>query len=154
MLKCYADNFNSEVIGPQRLEKQSPVPNPVEELGLKSWPRSHHKNMRKWYPIEASPKSALGQIKRKIKAMSRAAKERSHKHGELTLSDRNAYYEPHRHEGPSAIMIVSGQLTIKFPDDKDAKGMVMKPGDMVDIDAGRLHEVWTGADGCTTVNGN
>ncbi|KAG0645138.1 hypothetical protein D0Z07_9060 [Hyphodiscus hymeniophilus] len=91
---------------------------------------------------------------------------RSAKECEQTVRDRgfsevsawtdeaNAHYEPHKHSGPSTIMIVAGQLTIKFPDDLDGRSVLMKPGDSIDIDAGRLHEVWIGESGCTTVNGS
>jgi len=51
-------------------------------------------------------------------------------------------------------MVVNGQLTILFPEDADAQKVILEPGDVVDIDTGRLHEVWIGANGCTTVNGD
>jgi hypothetical protein len=51
-------------------------------------------------------------------------------------------------------MIVTGNLKIQFPEDEGALSIHMKPGDVVDIDAGRSHEVWIGENGCTTVNGD
>jgi hypothetical protein len=49
---------------------------------------------------------------------------------------------------------VTGQLKILFTEDVKAQAMIMNPGDIVDIGAGRMHEVWIGASGCMSVNGD
>lgn len=71
----------------------------------------------------------------------------------LKYGDSDVHYVPHSHKHPSVILVVSGQLAILFPNDVNAQKTIMMPGDIVDIDAGRLHEVWIGPRGCQTVNG-
>lgn len=66
---------------------------------------------------------------------------------------RNAYYAPHRHRGLTTHLILDGQLTIAYPDDASPTKETFGPGARLDVDAGRLHEVWMGDDGCTYVIG-
>lgn len=65
----------------------------------------------------------------------------------------NAYYPPHRHGGLTTHLILSGQLTITYPSDKEPKKETFGPGARIDVDAQRLHEVWMGEEGCTYVIG-
>lgn len=81
----------------------------------------------------------------------------------------NAHYTPHRHDGLSTHLILSGSLTITYPKDDngphpDCTGgteevvdgkmrWTYKTGDRVDVDAGRYHEVWVGGGGCVYVIG-
>ncbi|KAK4117449.1 hypothetical protein N656DRAFT_773585 [Canariomyces notabilis] len=87
----------------------------------------------------------------------------------FTWSDGpNSYYPPHSHAGLTTHLILRGQLTIAYPDDKEAnngdgdseqqqqqqkKKTTYSVGDRIDVDAGRVHEVWTGPEGCTYVIG-
>ncbi|GAB7342419.1 hypothetical protein MBLNU457_g0630t1 [Dothideomycetes sp. NU457] len=65
----------------------------------------------------------------------------------------NAHYPPHKHSGLTTHLILRGQLTISYPDDKSPKKETFGPGAVVDVDAGRRHEVWMGSEGCTYVIG-
>ncbi|KAF2225433.1 hypothetical protein BDZ85DRAFT_66512 [Elsinoe ampelina] len=72
----------------------------------------------------------------------------------FTWSDRpNAHYPPHTHSGLTTHLILRGQLTISYPDDASPKKDTFGPGAVVDVDAGRKHEVWIGSEGCTYVIG-
>jgi hypothetical protein len=66
-------------------------------------------------------------------------------------------YPPHSHAGLTTHVILSGQLTIAYPEDGDAEQRKKKTtygvGDRIDVDAGRVHEVWMGGEGCTYVIG-
>jgi hypothetical protein len=66
---------------------------------------------------------------------------------------RNAHYSPHSHAGLTTHLILSGSLTITYPKEKDAKKMTYGVGDRIDVDAGKVHEVWIGPEGCTYVIG-
>lgn len=66
---------------------------------------------------------------------------------------RNAHYPPHRHAGLTTHLILSGELTITYPDDPNAKKETFGPGARVDVDARKKHEVWMGREGCTYVIG-
>lgn len=44
-------------------------------------------------------------------------------------------------------LITKGQFTITYPTEKDAKKMIYGVGDRIDVDAGRVHEVWIGSEG-------
>ncbi|KAL2149896.1 hypothetical protein VTH82DRAFT_7572 [Thermothelomyces myriococcoides] len=69
----------------------------------------------------------------------------------------NAYYPPHSHAGLTTHVILRGQLTIAYPEDPDLEQRSKKTtygvGDRIDVEAGRVHEVWMGAEGCTYVIG-
>ena len=65
----------------------------------------------------------------------------------------NAYYAPHKHGGLTTHLILSGDLTITYPDDKEPTKEKFGVGARVDVDAGRRHEVWMGDSGCTYVIG-
>ncbi|KAF2682858.1 hypothetical protein K458DRAFT_306481 [Lentithecium fluviatile CBS 122367] len=72
----------------------------------------------------------------------------------FTWSDGpNAYYPPHTHSGLTTHLILKGQLTITYPNDKGPKKETFGPGARIDVDARRLHEVWMGDEGCTYVIG-
>jgi hypothetical protein len=66
-------------------------------------------------------------------------------------------YPPHSHAGLTTHVILKGQLTIAYPQDGDAQHRKKKTtygvGDRIDVDAGRVHEVWIGGEGCTYVIG-
>jgi len=70
----------------------------------------------------------------------------------LTASS-NAYYAPHKHSSLTTHLILRGQLTISYPDDPSPKKETFGPGAVVDVDAGKRHEVWMGSEGCTYVIG-
>ncbi|EGP92326.1 unnamed protein product [Zymoseptoria tritici ST99CH_1A5] len=72
----------------------------------------------------------------------------------FTWTDQaNAHYPPHRHAGLTTHLILSGELTITYPDDPNAKKETFGPGARVDVDARKKHEVWMGREGCTYVIG-
>ncbi|KAL2140723.1 hypothetical protein VTI28DRAFT_3316 [Corynascus sepedonium] len=68
-----------------------------------------------------------------------------------------AHYSPHSHPGLTTHVILRGELTIAYPEDEDVEQRGKKStygvGDRIDVDAGRVHEVWMGAEGCTYVIG-
>lgn len=70
-----------------------------------------------------------------------------------TPDNRNAHYSPHTHAGLTTHLILKGQLTITYPKDENPTKETFGVGDRVDVDAGRVHEVWTGKEGCTYVIG-
>ncbi|KAM0705686.1 hypothetical protein Q7P35_007046 [Cladosporium inversicolor] len=59
----------------------------------------------------------------------------------------NAYYSPHKHSGLTTHLILSGELTISYPDDAQPTKEIFGVGGRLDVDAGRRHEVWAGAEG-------
>ncbi|KAB5559994.1 hypothetical protein GE09DRAFT_74140 [Coniochaeta sp. 2T2.1] len=65
----------------------------------------------------------------------------------------NAHYSPHSHGGLTTHLILSGELTITYPKDESPEKTTYGVGDRIDVDAGRVHEVWVGGEGCTYVNG-
>jgi quercetin dioxygenase-like cupin family protein len=66
---------------------------------------------------------------------------------------RNAYYRPHTHAGLTTHLILEGELTIWFPRDATPEKKTYSVGERIDVEAGRVHEVWMGSDGCTYVIG-
>jgi hypothetical protein len=68
-------------------------------------------------------------------------------------STRNSHYAPHSHKGLTTHVILSGELTISYPKEKDAVKKTYGLGDRVDVEAERVHEVWMGREGCTYVIG-
>ena len=66
---------------------------------------------------------------------------------------RNAYYTPHAHDGLTTLLILSGDMTIKFGEDVDPEKKTYGAGSRIDVAAGRQHEVWIGDKGCTSVIG-
>ncbi|KAK3500726.1 hypothetical protein B0T13DRAFT_466137 [Neurospora crassa] len=69
-----------------------------------------------------------------------------------------AHYAPHKHSSLTTHLILSGSLTIAYPgseeDDKKGKTTTTHgPGERLDVDAGQVHEVWIGREGCTYVIG-
>jgi hypothetical protein len=78
----------------------------------------------------------------------------------LLLTSTPQDYPPHSHHGLTTHVILRGQLTIAYPQDKDGdaeqrqqKKTTHGVGERVDVAAGRVHEVWIGAEGCTYVIG-
>lgn len=65
----------------------------------------------------------------------------------------NAHYSPHSHGGLTTHLILKGQLTIIYPNDVQPEKKTFSVGDRIDVEAGRVHEVWMGAEGCTYVIG-
>jgi len=68
---------------------------------------------------------------------------------------RNAHYSPHSHAALTTHLILRGELTIAYPQGKGRPGKTetFGPGTRLDVDAGRVHEVWMGGEGCTYVIG-
>lgn len=62
-------------------------------------------------------------------------------------------YPPHSHAGLTTHLILSGELTIAYPDDQSPVKKTYGVGERVDVDAGKVHEVWIGKGGCTYVIG-
>lgn len=66
-------------------------------------------------------------------------------------------YAPHSHTGLTTHLILRGQLSIAYPRDGDAEQRKAKTvygkGERLDVEAGRIHEVWVGEEGCTYVVG-
>ncbi|PSR83837.1 hypothetical protein BD289DRAFT_276378 [Coniella lustricola] len=65
----------------------------------------------------------------------------------------NAHYSPHSHSGLTTHLILRGELTITYPKEANAIKQTFGVGDRIDVDAGRVHEVWMGSEGCTYVIG-
>ena len=65
----------------------------------------------------------------------------------------DAYYRPHTHSGLTTHLVLDGELTISFPEDKIPEKKTYGIGDRIDVEAERLHEVWIGKNGCTYVIG-
>jgi quercetin dioxygenase-like cupin family protein len=65
----------------------------------------------------------------------------------------NYHYSPHSHAGLTTHLVVDGELTLWYPDEADREKKTYGPGARIDVDAGRVHEVWIGKDGCTYVIG-
>ncbi|KAI1335321.1 hypothetical protein F5Y15DRAFT_419986 [Xylariaceae sp. FL0016] len=63
----------------------------------------------------------------------------------------NAHYQPHSHAGLTTHLILNGQLTITYPKDDSPEKKTYSVGDRIDVDAGRIHEVWMGPEGCLVV---
>ncbi|KAL6858115.1 hypothetical protein ACO1O0_005567 [Amphichorda felina] len=65
----------------------------------------------------------------------------------------NAHYPPHSHRGLTTHLVVQGEMTLWYPDEADREKATYGPGSRVDVDAGRVHEVWMGDTGCTYIIG-
>ena len=66
---------------------------------------------------------------------------------------RNTHYPTHTHSGLTTHLILEGELTVTYPDDRGPKKETFGPGGRLDVDANRRHEVWMGKEGCTYVIG-
>lgn len=69
------------------------------------------------------------------------------------VRNRNAHYPPHSHRGLTTHLVLDGELTLWYPNEADRKKITYGEGSRVDVDAGRVHEVWMGNKGCTYVIG-
>ncbi|KAL6719608.1 hypothetical protein ACLMJK_001528 [Lecanora helva] len=65
----------------------------------------------------------------------------------------NAHYPAHSHACLTTHLIRRGALTITYPNDEKPTKETFTAGDRVDVDAGRVHEVWMGNEGCEYVIG-
>ena len=65
----------------------------------------------------------------------------------------NAHYPPHSHHCLTTHLIRRGTLIITFPNDERPEKQSFHVGDRVDVDAGKVHEVWIGDEGCEYVIG-
>ncbi|UQC83163.1 uncharacterized protein CLUP02_08657 [Colletotrichum lupini] len=66
----------------------------------------------------------------------------------------NAHYSPHSHRGLTTHLILRGNLTITYPKDKNPDKVTYGVGDRIDVDAGRVHEVWIGDEGYNGCSAN
>ena len=73
-------------------------------------------------------------------------------HGTLT-APRNAHYPPHRHSTATTHLVLDGSLTVCYPEETPRQKDVVRKGEWLDVDKGRVHEVWIGENGCTYVIG-
>ncbi|KAL6871780.1 hypothetical protein J3F83DRAFT_760215 [Trichoderma novae-zelandiae] len=72
----------------------------------------------------------------------------------FTWSDGpNSHYAPHSHAGLTTHLIVDGEMTLWYPNEADRSKVTYGVGSRVDVEAGRVHEVWIGSRGCTYVIG-
>lgn len=71
----------------------------------------------------------------------------------LTSLTSNSYYSPHKHSGVTTHLVLSGELTVSYPDDAHPAKETIGVGGRFDVEAGRRHEVWVGSEGCTYVIG-
>lgn len=71
----------------------------------------------------------------------------------LSRAFRQAHYPPHSHGGLTTHLITRGELTITYPNDEKPEKETFGVGGRIDVDAGRVHEVWIGKEGCTYVIG-
>lgn len=65
----------------------------------------------------------------------------------------NSYYTPHSHDGKTTHLILDGSLSIAFPEETGTKRTTYGKGARVDVEAGQVHEVWVGSEGCRMVIG-
>ena len=66
---------------------------------------------------------------------------------------RNAHYASHSHHCLTTHLIRRGTLTITYPKDERPTKETFGVGSRVDVEAGRVHEVWMGDEGCEYVIG-
>ena len=71
----------------------------------------------------------------------------------LSCFNSHSYYSPHKHSGLTTHLILSGELTVSYPDDAQPTKETFGVGGRLDVEAGRRHEVWVGPEGCTYVIG-
>jgi hypothetical protein len=67
--------------------------------------------------------------------------------------DRNAHYPPHSHSGLTTHLIRRGTFVVTYPKDENPTKEMFGVGARVDVPAGKVHEVWMGAEGCEYVIG-
>ncbi|KAF5130749.1 hypothetical protein E5D57_007093 [Metarhizium anisopliae] len=64
--------------------------------------------------------------------------------GLTSYCDSNAHYPPHSHSGLTTHLVVAGEMTLWYPNEPDREKKTYGVGSRVDVDAGRVHEVWMG----------
>ncbi|GKT62305.1 cupin-type protein [Colletotrichum tofieldiae] len=69
------------------------------------------------------------------------------------MSQRGSEAEVKSWGFPHVFTWTDGPLTITYPKDEKPEKVTYGVGDRVDVDAGRVHEVWIGDGGCTYVIG-
>ncbi|KAF6223423.1 hypothetical protein HO133_000266 [Letharia lupina] len=65
----------------------------------------------------------------------------------------NAHYPPHSHHCLTTHLIRRGTLTITYPKDETPTKETFGVGSRVDVEAGRVHEVWMSDEGCEYIIG-
>ncbi len=68
-------------------------------------------------------------------------------------TNRNAHYAPHSHTALTTHLIRRGSMTISYPGDEKPEKKTFGVGERVDVEGGRMHEVWMGREGCEYVIG-
>ncbi|KAH8169940.1 hypothetical protein LIA77_10484 [Sarocladium implicatum] len=63
------------------------------------------------------------------------------------------HYPPHKHAGLTTHLLLRGGMTIWYPKEEDREKQTFGAGARVDVDAGKVHEVWISDEGCTMVIG-
>lgn len=72
----------------------------------------------------------------------------------FTWSDGpNAHYPPHSHGGLTTHLVRRGEMTICYPEEDGTQKETFGVGARVDVEKGRVHEVWMGGKGCEYVIG-
>ena len=71
----------------------------------------------------------------------------------LIAVSRNAHYPPHSHAMLTTHLIRGGEMTVAYPREQGNKKETFGVGARVDVEAGRVHEVWMGREGCEYVIG-
>jgi hypothetical protein len=66
---------------------------------------------------------------------------------------RGVHYPPHSHRDLTTHLILRGELIITYPEDESPTKQRFGSGSRLDVEAGRVHEVWIGPAGCTYVIG-
>lgn len=66
---------------------------------------------------------------------------------------RKAHYAPHSHNCRTTHLIRRGTLTIHYPKEEMSTRETFGVGSRVDVEAGRVHEVWMGDEGCEYIIG-
>ena len=67
---------------------------------------------------------------------------------------RNAYFPPHSYAVLTAHLILEGEMTIRYlGDDQNSEKKTFREQERFDVEAGKVHEVWTGGQGCTYLVG-
>ncbi|KAH6894141.1 hypothetical protein B0T10DRAFT_479628 [Thelonectria olida] len=75
-------------------------------------------------------------------------------HHVFTWTDApSAHYPPHSHATLTTHLIIDGEMTLWYPREDPSQKTTYRAGSRIDVDAGRVHEVIVGSQGCTYVIG-